>query len=367
MNHQFLIDKNICSETLVKTYKNHYNLIWLKCDWYAFVDTKDDPERIDKNPEASNEIENIYNIEFSLSKNISDDEKYKHVGSGTFDHFNIQKFVLKNLSLNSLDENAFDSKHFGVYLETLDLSNNNLKRLDIKTLSNLERLEKLYLANNKIRLTANNFEYNDFLSIIDLSNNDIQYIQSNVFSNLNEIKKLDLSSNSIKTINSCQFKNLQTNPIASKYSPATIDLSNNPIDCNCDLFYLSRHLNYKISANCNQPSDYKNRLFADLKKEDPSETCDYKKMHDSCETSSFTSLSLTLVIVFVVLTFVFCLITCCCCCQTVAQGGKVKKLNQQLKESQENNSSSKAPKMYIDINSYGNNAGDKEKLLNSHN
>ena len=312
-------------------------------------------------------LDNIYHLEFTLQSKSSDDDKYKQVGKDLFKNFNIQKLVMKDLKLNSVDENAFSGKNLAVYLETLDLSNNNLKRLDIKTLSNLKRLEKLYLANNRIQLSEHNFKYNQDLNTIDLSNNDIQYIQSNVFSNVNEIKKLDLSSNSIKTINSCQFKNLQTNPIASKYSPATIDLSNNPIDCNCDLFYLSRHLNYKISANCNQPSDYKNRLFADLKKEDPSETCDYKKMHDSCETSSFTSLSLTLVIVFVVLTFVFCLITCCCCCQTVAQGGKVKKLNQQLKESQENNSSSKAPKMYIDINSYGNNAGDKEKLLNSHN
>ena len=316
---------------------------------------------------AKGALDNIYHLEFTLQSKSSDDDKYKQVGKDLFKNFNIQKLVMKDLKLSSIDENAFSGKNLAVYIETLDLSNNNLKRLDIKTLSNLKRLEKLYLANNRIQLSEHNFKYNQDLNTIDLSNNDIQYIQSNVFSNVNEIKKLDLSSNSIKTINSCQFKYLQTNPIASKYSPATIDLSNNPIDCNCDLFYLSRHLNFKISANCNQPTDYKNRLFGDLKKEDPSETCDYKKMHDSCETSLFTSLSLTLVIVFVVLTCVFCLITCCCCCQTVAQGGKVKKLNQQLKESQENNSSSKAPKMYIDINSYGNNAGDKEKLLNSHN
>ena len=161
-------------------------------------------------------LDNIYHLEFTLQSKSSDDDKYKQVGKDLFKNFNIQKLVMKDLKLNSVDENAFSGKNLAVYLETLDLSNNNLKRLDIKTLSNLKRLEKLYLANNRIQLSEHNFKYNQDLNTIDLSNNDIQYIQSNVFSNVNEIKKLDLSSNSIKSINSCQFKNLQTNAIASK-------------------------------------------------------------------------------------------------------------------------------------------------------
>ena len=62
------------------------------------------------------------------------------------------------LDIVQLEENALDKYCCQDTLETLDLSNNQIIRLDTISLKNLGRLEQLNLHNNKLSLCEQNFK-----------------------------------------------------------------------------------------------------------------------------------------------------------------------------------------------------------------
>jgi len=105
-------------------------------------------------------------------------------------------------------------------------------------------LERIDLSNNNLQVSDGNFKYNKNLRIINLSGNQIQYLPNRIFDHLNELESIDLSNNFLHSIDACAFNRIQVSPIRRRLSPAKVSLFNNPLECDCDIFYLSRHLNF---------------------------------------------------------------------------------------------------------------------------
>lgn len=264
---------------------------------------------------------------------------------------------LKNLGLEYVEEEAFEKRGCEETLESLDLRGNKLKRLDASTLKNLKRLEKLNLANNQISLESGNFRNNPNLISLDLSANQIQFLAPNTFDRINQIKLLNLSDNQIRSIDACLLMRVQTSSISIKYSPPTIDLTKNPIACDCSMFYLNRINNYKIDASCMNPIEYKNKTFKSLYLEDPSSLCNYDKMGSGCDTKGNVGL-LVAVIVLSALSCVLCVFSCCCCCRAISLQDKFTSFKSTVRQATSRNSS--PPRQYY-VNSL--NSNDRENLI----
>lgn len=286
--HDYFTTNDICIILSTTKYDQFFNLISLRCKWNEFVMSTKDPKRYVLDEQQTRKgskkmLVNYYNIEFYLEKQ----SKYRNntrVFNGLFKNFNLKSLTLRNLNLDRIDEDSFSDKKTAKLIESLDLSLNNLKKIESNVLSNMINLEHLNLSFNRyFSLDNNNFKSNEFLSVIDLSNNDIQYLPSNAFNKLNLVKRIDLSNNDIQEIDACSLDNVQSRIITSQYSPALIQLKSNPIKCDCDLFYLHRERKLKLDLICESPADYKHSTFESLKKEDPSERCQYSRMKSKCE------------------------------------------------------------------------------------
>ena len=258
----------------------------------------------------------------------------------------------------SVDEAAFDQNSFEADLEFLDLSGNNLKRLDAKTLANLRRLEKLNVSNNQLSLEAGNFRHNPYLTSLDLSANKIQFLTANVFENLQQIKTLSLADNDLKQVSECSFAHIQTNSIDRKYAPALIILSGNPLECDCALFYLNRVNNYRVEATCSSPIEYKQKNFNDLHRENPAATCKYAKMADKCASATNTRFLVTTVIILSAVTALLLLVLCCCCCKLMSLSDRLDNVRTTLRQSSSRQVTPNR-RIYVDA-SIGN---DRDKLI----
>jgi Leucine-rich repeat (LRR) protein len=311
-----------------------------------------------------------YEIKFELkTSSKSPDQRYASIRKHFLKRFNVRKLDLSQLILASIDDNAFSAASVSKYLEELDLSNNALSRLDAHILEPLQQLQSLNLSHNNLKFSEHNFESQTYLKRLDLSYNRINYVTPFMLSGLNTLEKLNLRGNNLKDLKACQFDRLQLNSLARKYFPIEIDLRTNPVNCDCDLFFLNRHLGYKIVAECEQPNYYKNISFSQLKREDPSYRCDYEKMEAKCnsihDNGGISTRDLALIILFASLFVLFVFITCCCYCKNSSQSSKLRKVNEQLKNSVEN---SKPKKIYANLAQLDGkkNVSDTQALIESH-
>lgn len=328
---KFFQDRNVCREQFGtrKVFEGFYTLIKLKCEWHAFVDTSDDASRAAlvqdtdtrRRPQRPSTALEIYEIEFYPGQKIG--PKYKTISSKNFKGINLRSLKLSGLNIERIDDDAFDVASNGKYLQSLDLSRNSLKRIDSHALANLKSIQHLNLSSNRLTFGENNFEHNVHLRTLDLSNNDLQFISPKTLSHLNSLEWLSLAHNHLKKVDACTFASVQVSTISSKYSPVYIDLNENPIDCDCQLFYLNRHLNYRLNATCNSPAYYKGKRFDQLKREDPAYRCNYEGMHAKCHPQSqLSDRDFYFVVIAASTIAVLLLVTCCCCCNSIAQSGK---------------------------------------------
>ncbi|CAF0939321.1 unnamed protein product [Brachionus calyciflorus] len=302
--HEKLVQEKVCFDRIEKIVENQYKTIHLTCNWQKFVDygNKNSNNKI----QNCNETELIFH-QFDFYLPFSD-PKYVTLKKDLFKNFRVQSLSMKSLNLAKIEENAFEKESFK-HIVFMDLSSNKLQKINTNIFKNLEVLEKLNLSNNKIALTENNFQHLKSLKSLDLSGNQLQYIHPNVFNSLNRLEYLDLSNNNLEKVDACTLSKINTNPITLRFVPPIILMNNNPIDCDCNIFYLNRVLKYRLNLTCSTPKYYKGKEFIDLKNEDPSSTCKYKT-----------------IIIFGLL-----ICACCCCCKNISKSNRILELKNTLR------------------------------------
>ncbi len=301
----------------------------IKCDWNKFVDSTKDPARFKLDEAKKNSLKLFYEFEFTSAAK-SNDPTYQRVSRNFFTNFNVKSLSMKNLGLTSIDQDALSKENFGAELHTLDLSNNNLKRLDQKTLEHLSGLSKLVLSNNRLSFSENNFQNNQRLEVIDLSNNQLQYLTSHVFDGLNRVEKVNLNNNDLRSVDACIFANMHINKLTRRNT--VINLNNNPIECDCALFYLNRFKHYQLNLTCSAPPFYQGRAFDELFREEPSYKCKYEEMDSKCNATSHEMTYLVLFLIFASLFALFLLVSCLCCIRSMKLNSKLKNLKSNFKD-----------------------------------
>ncbi|KAF7997869.1 hypothetical protein HCN44_009267 [Aphidius gifuensis] len=167
----------------------------------------------------------------------------------------------------------------------LDLSKNVIDVVEPYVFQNLTNLRRLNLAYNKIsKLEKDCFFGLQNLERLNISNNQISSIDSMVFSQLLNLKKLSLSFNKISTVETDLFHNLlaidqlELNGNALKTLSERsfhvlrelrlVDLSDNPWECDCRLYWLSNWNSslYKLNPfpKCHSPQNFQGHYITEL-------------------------------------------------------------------------------------------------------
>lgn len=190
---------------------------------------------------------------------------------------------LKKLTTLSLNGAQLHNISHGAFtgldsLRVLDLSSNRLSRIPTKEISVLHRLEELSIgmndfeiipekafeglsnlhqleiigANKLVRVQNNAFIDNGNLRIIRfISNEELSQFESAAFHGLPYLKELILKHNAIESIreNLYEWDNLQT-----------LDLSDNPLRCDCHLLWYKTFLNVRNSHSRNKINTSNNSI-----------------------------------------------------------------------------------------------------------
>lgn len=323
---QLVIDK-VCTHKILAQIDNHYTSIQLKCSWNKFIDFNLN-NRLKNYDDQHNKNFILYDIQFTESMQKLD-AKYRVLRSNLFQNLKVKSLTLKGLGLEQIESDAFHISSF-FYATHLDLSSNNIAKIPAKTFDNLPSLEHLNLSSNSMSFADNNFIKCTRLKTLDLSNNRIQYITQNQFNGLSSIELLDLSNNNIENVHACTFTNIKIRSLAKLYNPPLVNLNRNPIDCNCEIFYINRVLRFRLSLICTSPNYYKGREFSDLMDEDPSATCKYSTIEKLCQTNTMSLREIILILILNVLIVLIILCFCCFCAKNVKKSNRIRILREEL-------------------------------------
>ena len=146
---------------------------------------------------------------------------------------------LTNLTFLYMRKNHFNKlppKLFhGLYsLKILDLQENEMIFLDFDLFRDLKSLISLNLRlNSIIRLPL--LINLHFLMHLDLDNNQLSYLDDNAFGNMSFLTRISLSNNMFVTFNKTTLQ-------LPELCNITIDLSENPVACNCEFIWLAEWL-----------------------------------------------------------------------------------------------------------------------------
>ena len=157
----------------------------------------------------------------------------------------LTRLSLTDSGIQSITQDALDTV---TELTELTLQDNQIQHLPARVFEKLTNLEFLDLDNNLITSSSPDAFYGlDSLIFLSLGGN--AYFPVNVISPLNNLKYLILRDNNYTTLNPFTFQQLSNLTL--------IDLTDNPLDCNCELQWLSYAANYGIEvqrALCASPS-----------------------------------------------------------------------------------------------------------------
>jgi len=172
------------------------------------------------------------------------------------DFYNLSSISVLDLSLNnirSLSERTFHD--IGKTIETIDLSNNNLKFINLNIFNNQSSIKRFYLNDNNLYSIEAGDQLTLFnLRTLHLHNNKIGRLDVSLFGTIAKINYLDLSSNVLYDLPAEMFKhtnvlvklNVADNAIqeidkSMPYSIPTLrslNVEHNPIQCSCLLWNL---------------------------------------------------------------------------------------------------------------------------------
>ncbi|KAI3382947.1 hypothetical protein SNEBB_003109 [Seison nebaliae] len=125
-------------------------------------------------------------------------------------------------------------------LNEIDLSGNNFKILPKFNLPTY--VVKLNLSGNKLNHLSTDALKSVNLRQLDLSHNEINLIYDKTFNQIKQQCDIDLRYNQLKNINPCGFSSHRTT-----YQQIALDIRDNGVNCNCDLFYSVMKLHVSIN------------------------------------------------------------------------------------------------------------------------
>ncbi|ALC45109.1 CG5195 [Drosophila busckii] len=166
----------------------------------------------------------------------------------------LQEFVLADNKLVELKDHVFEqlptllashfqynklrfispeSFHNANSLVFLNLSNNQFRNLENTGLRSMRNLEVLDLSTNGVKLVSTMpLKSLNWLVELKMDNNQICRIQGSPFETMPRLRVLSMRNNQLRTIKERTFRNLRGNI-------AILDVDGNPIDCNCEMQWLS--------------------------------------------------------------------------------------------------------------------------------
>ncbi|XP_041377533.1 leucine-rich repeat and fibronectin type-III domain-containing protein 5-like [Gigantopelta aegis] len=227
--------------------------------------------------------------------------KHPHVGElsihgGLLDVPYLEKNVsaihllnLVNNNLTGLLSQAFRGLD---HLVTLDVSYNDVSRVEAGVFSGLHRLQYLNLSHNNIQtLPRRVFHDVSLLKVVNLGSNQLETIPQDVFHVLRKVEVIDLASNRLSYLTSVHFQDLERlkelnlagnwfrifhyDLMPVFHSIPRINLSENPFDCSCAVMALRNTIdelaitsNHSVVFNMTRKLKYgySSDHFADLDK-----------------------------------------------------------------------------------------------------
>ncbi|TMW50717.1 hypothetical protein DOY81_004196 [Sarcophaga bullata] len=166
----------------------------------------------------------------------------------------LQEFVLADNKLSELKDHVFEdlpnllASHFQYnnlrYISSesfynspsmvfLNLSNNHFRNMDNIGLRAMRNLEVLDLSTNSVRMVSTMpLKSLNWLVELKMDNNEICKIQGSPFETMPRLRVLSMRNNRLRVIKERTFRNLRGNI-------AIIDMDGNPIDCSCEMQWLS--------------------------------------------------------------------------------------------------------------------------------
>uniref|UniRef100_A0A7E4VPJ6 TIR domain-containing protein n=1 Tax=Panagrellus redivivus TaxID=6233 RepID=A0A7E4VPJ6_PANRE len=116
----------------------------------------------------------------------------------------------------------------------LDVSGNEIKKLDKASKSNVKRVN---LGNNKLTLLETG-TLPESIEYLNLDNNEIAKIGQNAIVSLPVLKSVDLSHNKLKNLNSTTFRDSESSMISGLLT-THVKLAGNPLSCDCGLAWIA--------------------------------------------------------------------------------------------------------------------------------
>ena len=159
---------------------------------------------------------------------------------------------VKEISLKASDISVIEATVFEALLEltTLDLSENNLYKLDENIFSDLIKLEHLFLYRNKLTyLPSGLFNGLTALTTLNLAYNILEEDPGSLLVSARDLSVLNLSDNSISKLSYSLTDNL--------VGLTVLNVGYNPLNCDCKMIQIRNILlqrNVQIVAQCSNPS-----------------------------------------------------------------------------------------------------------------
>ncbi|XP_072046269.1 uncharacterized protein [Amphiura filiformis] len=196
----------------------------------------------------SNLINNVVGPMFADSSSIDEIQLQSNqlvtLPGNTFEGVTANKIYLSNNLLTQYPAKALSTQNLNI----ISMENNNIGSIPAAAFESQTSLQELYLYDNAITsLQGDVFEPLVNLQKLYMSNNLIEFFPK--LPDMPSLQTLDLSDNQIKYVEENAFDNLTLITFSS------LDLSNNPLGCNCIMYYSLEYVNQSISGGeCDEPS-----------------------------------------------------------------------------------------------------------------
>jgi internalin A len=144
-----------------------------------------------------------------------------------------------SMDLNMLDFVSDKAAESVKQIENLSMRNSNISRIP-QALADITSLKSVDLSDNRIHsVDVQDVQILRSVKEIKLNNNPILYISDHAFDHNGNLERLEIRNTSLKEV-PCALKHAIDNLTNIKHRfPLTVDLSNNEIQCTCELKWLS--------------------------------------------------------------------------------------------------------------------------------